>query len=116
MKAKTLIKKLQSLDNQDMDIPLAATIFGNGETNKNIEEVFKTLVVTFEILYKNADLASPNKKKTKRLKQRVERLRKGVLKAATLCDVALEGPEYRFLCDNEPWYGVEDFKILEDLC
>ncbi len=107
MNAKTLLKKLQSLENPDMNIPIAATIFGNGETDKNIEELFKTSTVTFEILYEKMG----QQPKNKRLKARVERLRKGILKAAELCDVALEGPEYRFLTpEGGPWYGTEDFK------
>ncbi len=110
MKAKTLLKKLRTLENPDMNIPIAATIFGNGETDKNIEELFKTSTVTFEILYEKMTQRGAAGWTNKRLKARVERLRKGILKAAELCNVALEGPEYRFLTGEKPWYGTEDFK------
>lgn len=106
MKAITLIKKLVQLADPNREIPIAPTVFGDMDDNKDVVELFKTMVVTFETLHEKMR-ANP---KNKRLKARVERLRKGTLRAAHLCNIALEGPEYRFLCDEKPWYGTEDFK------
>lgn len=68
------------------------------DPSENMEEVFKTLTVTFETLLKNA--------KTTEQKARAERLRKGILEAEGLCGIDLASPTYRFLTPEDgPWYG-----------
>lgn len=63
----------------------------------NVEELFKTSLVTFETLHALHAAMSVEDVEKKPLGERVERLRLGILKAALVCDVDLAGPEYRFL-------------------
>lgn len=75
------------------------------EDDDALDEVFKTLLVEFERLHKRMVGGEPG------LKERVERLRKGMLLAEGLCDVDLASPTFRYLTpEGAPWYGEKDFE------
>lgn len=74
-------------------------------TNESLEEFFKTSIVTFEILHAKELERSDDVG----LRERITRLRRGIIYAAEHCGIDLASPTYRFLVDHKPWYGTEDF-------